>query len=138
MKSTILILIMLLLVTSCNNTDPLSGLEARMTTLENQNKILLDSLNTVNTYFINPFKMYEQIVLSELENSPDQIISDYELLIHDYPNSFWKHEAKKRIEKIERRKKYWSEKEGWKLPEKPAKIELIDLIEPMVITCPGC
>ena len=95
-------------------------------------------MNSVNAEFIKPFKIYEKIVLSELENSPNQIISDYEFLIKNYPNSFWRHEAKKRIENVEKRKKYWSEKDGWKLPEKPKKPKSIKRIGPMVISCPGC
>jgi predicted methyltransferase len=138
MKNMILSFLFLLIVSSCTNTEKLTELENRIAKIENQNKVLVDSLNSVNAEFIKPFKIYEKIVLSELENSPNQIISDYEFLIKDYPNSFWRHEAKKRIENVEKRKKYWSEKDGWKLPEKPKKTELIEIIEPMVISCPGC
>ncbi|MFD0990884.1 hypothetical protein ACFQ1R_12315 [Mariniflexile jejuense] len=138
MKNIFVIIISILLFTSCNDSEKLKDLENRISNIENQNKILLDSLNSVNIEFIKPFKIYEKIILSELKNSPNQIISDYEFLIKDYPNSFWKHEAKKRIENIEKRKKYWSEKNGWELPKKPKKPELIEIIEPMVISCPGC
>jgi hypothetical protein len=138
MKNCILLFLILLIVTSCNKAENLNEIENRITNIENQNKILVDSLNSLNSEFIKPFKVYEKIVLSELKNSPNQIISDYEFLIKDFPNSFWKHEAKKRIENIEDRKKYWSEKDGWKLPEKPKKPELIELIEITTISCPGC
>lgn len=138
MKNIFLSFLVLLIVTSCTNTNKLDELENRIAKIERHNKILVDSLNSVNTEFIKPFKIYEKIVLSELENSPNQIISDYEFLIKYYPNSFWKHEAKKRIENIEKRKKYWSQKDGWKLPEKPKKPEFIEIAEPMVVSCPGC
>ena len=138
MKNIFVIIISILLFTSCNDSEKLKDLENRISNIENQNKILMDSLNSVNIEFIKPFKIYEKIVLSELKTSPNQIISDYEFLIKNYPNSFWKHEAKKRIENIEKRKKYWSEKNGWELPKKPKKPELIEIIEPMVISCPGC
>jgi outer membrane protein assembly factor BamD (BamD/ComL family) len=136
MKNTIItMLLTLFLITSCKD-DKIKDLENRISNIENQNKILNDSLDFVYAEFIEPFKMYEKIVLTEMENSPKQIITDYKNLIKHYPNSFWKHEAKKRIQNIEARKKYWSEEEGWKLPEKTKKPELI--IEPMVISCPGC
>ncbi len=138
MKNIFVIIISILLFTSCNDSEKLKDLENRISNIENQNKILLDSLNSVNIEFIKPFKIYEKIILSELKKSPNQIISDYEFLINDYPNSFWKHEAKKRIENIEKRKKYWSEKNGWELPKKTEEPELIETIEPMVISCPGC
>ena len=138
MKNCILLFLILLIVTSCNKAEKLNEIENRITNIENQNKILVDSLNSLNSEFIKPFKVYEKIVLSELKNSPNQIISDYEFLIKDFPNSFWKHEAKKRIKNIEDRKKYWSEKDGWKLPEKPKKPELTELIEITTISCPGC
>ena len=138
MKNCILLFLILLIVTSCNKAEKLNEIENRITNIENQNKILVDSLNSLNSEFIKPFKVYEKIVLSELKNSPNQIISDYEFLIKDFPNSFWKHEAKKRIKNIEDRKKYWSEKDGWKLPEKQKKPELTELIEITTISCPGC
>ena len=138
MKNIFVIIITFLLFSSCNNSDQMKNLENRINKVENQNKILLDSLNVVNTEFIKPFKIYEKIVLSEFKNSPNQIISDYEFLIKDFPNSFWKHEAKKRIENIKMRKKYWSVKEGWKLPKKQKKTELIEIIEVTTISCPGC
>ena len=138
MKNTIPFLLTIFIVSSCTHNEKLSELEKRIIIVESQNKILLDSLNSTKNKFIKPFKIYEQLVLSELKNSPNQIISDYKILINDYPNSFWKHEAKKRIENIERRKKYWSEKDGWKLPEKPKKPKLIEIIQPISISCPGC
>ena len=138
MKNIILLSSILLIVTSCVKTEKLNELENRIIKIENLNKRLLDSLNSINAKFIKPFKIYEKTVLSELENSPNQIISDYEYLIKDYPNSFWRHEAKKRIENIEKRKKYWTKKNGWELPEKSKNPELIEIIEPMVISCPGC
>ena len=139
MKNIFVLIISILLFTSCNDSEKLKNLENRIYNVENQNKILLDSLNSVNIDFIKPFKIYEKIILSELKKSPNQIISDYEFLINDYPNSFWKHEAKKRIENIEKRKKYWSEKNGWELPKKPEESELTEIIEqPIVISCPGC
>lgn len=157
MKYFFRIILVFTILTSCNKTDKLKGFEKRISNLENQNKILVDRLNYINTEFIKPFKIYEEIVLTELENPPNQIISDYDFLIKNYPNSFWKHEAKNRIENIKRRKKYWSKKNGWKLPEKPKKLELteiikssskllekieypappIEIIDP-TISCPGC
>ncbi|RPD99140.1 hypothetical protein EGM88_03885 [Aureibaculum marinum] len=138
MKNIILFFPILLIITSCTKTEKLNKLENRITKIENQNKILVDSLNYVNAEFIKPFKIYEKIVLSELENSPNKIISDYEFLIKNYPNSFWKHEAKKRIENIKERRKYWSKKDGWKLPSNVKISELNEIIRPPVVYCPGC
>ncbi|EAQ41242.1 hypothetical protein [Polaribacter sp. MED152] len=138
MKNVFATIITFLIFTSCNDSRKLKDLESRISNIENQNKILSDSLKSLNAEFLKPFKAYEKIVLFEFKNSPNEIISDYEYLIKDYPNSFWKHEAKKRIENIKKRKNYWTEKDGWKLPKKPEKTELIKIIEPMVISCPGC
>ncbi|WP_334058389.1 hypothetical protein [Polaribacter sp. P097] len=138
MKNVFATIITILVFTSCNDSRKLKDLESRISNIENQNKILSDSLKSLNAEFLKPFKTYEKIVLFEFKNSSNEIISDYEFLIKDYPNSFWKHEAKKRIENIEKRKKYWTEKDGWKLPKKPKKTQLIKIIEPMAISCPGC
>lgn len=138
MKNIFVIILTFILFTSCNDNEKLKDLENRISNIENQNKILSDSLESVNIKLIRPFKVYEKIVLSELKNSPSQIISDYKFLIKDYPNSFWKHEAKKRIENIEMRKKYWSQYEGWKLPEKPKKPQSTETLEVISISCPGC
>lgn len=116
----------------------MKDLELRITSLEKQHKTTLDSLNTLNTEFIKPFKTYEKIVLDEFKNSPTKTLSDYEDLIEDYPNSFWKHEAKKRMANIERREKHWTEKNGWKFPEKRKKSEASEIVEIEAISCPGC
>lgn len=116
----------------------MKDLELRITSLEKQHKTTLDSLNTLNTEFIKPFKTYEKIVLDEFKNSPTKTLSDYEDLIEDYPNSFWKHEAKKRMENIERREKHWTEKNGWKFPEKRKKSKASEIVEIEAISCPGC
>jgi uncharacterized FlgJ-related protein len=138
MKNIFVFILIISLFTSCSNSNKMKDLENRITTIENQNKILMDSLKSVNAEFLKPFKIYRKIVLSELKKSPNQIISDYEFLIKNYPNSFWQHEAKKRMENIETRKKYWSVEEGWKLPKKIKKPELTEIIEITTISCPGC
>jgi len=135
MKNTFVIILTLLLVVSCNKTDKINSLENQLTDIKSQNRILVDSLNSVNTKFVKPFTIYEKIVLSESKNSPNQIISDYEFLIKKYPNSFWEDEAKKGIKNIESRKKYWSENDGWKSSkkskqtQKPRKPEIVEIIE---------
>lgn len=126
-----------LIFSSCSNNSELSVLETRITAIEKENKTLKDSLNSINSDLIKPYQAYEKILLSELETSPDKIIADYELLIKTYPNSYWKHEAKKRIENVKDRRKYWSEKNGWQLPAKPKK-EAPEIFAPQVISCPGC
>ncbi len=133
MKNVYILIISTLFLISCNDSKKLKDLEKRIYNVENNNKILSDSLNK----FVKPFKIYEKIVLSELTKSPNQIILEYESLIKNYPNSFWKHEAVKRIKNVEKRRKYWSEKNGWKLPKKTPNIKVIEIIEP-VVSCPGC
>ena len=131
------IIITALVFTSCNDSQKLKNLELRVSNIENQNRLLSDSLQSVNTEFIEPFKIYEKIILSEFKNAPNQIISDYEFLIKHYPNSFWIHEAKKRIENVKKRKKYWSKKAGWVFPKKP--VIPVNIFESSpIISCPGC
>ena len=135
MKNCILLFLVFSTIISCDKAEKLNEIESRIANIEEQNKMLIDSLKLLNSEFIEPFKVYEKIVLSELKNAPNQIISDYQYLLKNFPNSFWKHEAKKRIENIENRKRYWSEKDGWKLPNKP---KFIELNRVTTISCPGC
>lgn len=47
MKSSLILFLFFSLITSCNKTDKLRELENRITSLENQNKLLVNSLNAV-------------------------------------------------------------------------------------------
>ncbi|SFW26286.1 hypothetical protein [Cellulophaga fucicola] len=146
MKNISILILIFSIATSCNDDSKMKDLENRILNIENKNKILSDSLHNVTTKFVTPFQLYEKIVLSELKTPPNKIIANYEALIKNYPDSFWQHEAKKRVENIKNRKEYWSEKDGWKLPSKKTpKIKIPKVIIPPplyepdpTINCPGC
>ena len=71
MKNIFVLILTISLFTSCSNSNKMKDLENRITTIENQNKILMDSLKSVNAEFLKPFKIYRKIVLSELKKSPN-------------------------------------------------------------------
>lgn len=129
----------MLFLISCGSESKFEELEERVVYLEKQNKSLSDTLNIIYKQYLKPFRNYEKIVLSELRNPPNYLISGYEELIDEYPNSFWQHEARKRIINIESRKKFWFGSSGWQFP-KDSNIVEFDYIEnnQPEITCPGC
>ena len=101
--------------------------------MEKSIKQLQDSLYVVDKQYVQPFEVYQDIVLSEFDNAPDVSIKKYEKLIDAYENSYWAHESKKRIKNIKERSKYWSPEKGWVLSEKADDTELV-----VINSCPGC
>ncbi len=135
MKQYFITILLILAFISCNDDRNLDLIKTKIEEVEKQNNSLFDSLEKINNNYLTPFKIYEKIVLSEVNKSPEILIKEYKRLIKKYPNSFWMHEAKNRIKNIEKRKKYWSENNGWNLPlekEEPF------IIETKTISCPGC
>jgi len=130
--SILLFLSLFCVLTNCEKEDDF--LSKELNELKNSNKKLNAELDSLKKLYINPFKQYENIVLDESKNNPDSIINEYEKLIKNHPNSFWKHESERRIKNIEKRKKYWTKKNGWKLNDIPKK----PLNDEQSISCPGC
>ncbi len=110
-------------------------LEQRIADLQLQNDQLKKEQVTMQVSFFEPFNKYQELVLSEPTTHPDTLISKYNLLIKDYPKSYWNHEARKRIKKINKNRKYWI-KGKWELPEEDEDVIQIDPYE--IISCPGC
>lgn len=131
MKNIIRILVLLTIV-SCSNHkhEEIKLLRAEFKKLRNDNDSLSNNLDSIKINFIQPFEQYQQVLRTEREMSPDSIIHQYEKLINTFPNSLWAHEAKKRINNINERRRLWYDGE-WHL-EKDIRIEL------GVISCPGC
>lgn len=107
--------------------------DKRLVNLEKSFKLLQDSLYIVNKQFIQPFDTFQDIVMSEFDNSPEVSIKKYEILIDEYEKSYWAHESKKRIKNIKDRRQYWSPEKGWNLPKKADDTELV-----VINSCPGC
>lgn len=131
-RTSIIILFLFLSCKKENKEDDF--LSKELNELLNSNKKLNAELDSLKKLYINPFKQYENIVLDERKNNPDSIINEYEKLIKNHPNSFWKHESERRIKNIEKIKKYWTKKNGWKLNDIPKK----PLNDEQSISCPGC
>jgi len=119
-----------IVLTSCTDNQ---NLKNEIMQLKSDNALFKKKLDSLNNNYIIPFSSYQDVVMHELKSSPDSIINSYNKIIEKYPNSYWSHEAKRRIENIEKRKKSWSEENGWNLdiPPKPNYNE-------GVISCPGC
>lgn len=122
-----------LLIFSCSrhNQEEIQQLRFDFQKLRKDNDSLSSVLDSLKLNFIEPFVRYEQILMNEKEMSPDSIIQQYEQLINAFPNSFWNHEAKKRINNIDKRRELWHGGE-WHLKERDINIQL------GVISCPGC
>ena len=101
--SILLFLSLFCVLTNCEKEDDF--LSKELNELKNSNKKLNAELDSLKKLYINPFKQYENIVLDESKNNPDSIINEYEKLIKNHPNSFWKHESERRIKNIEKKKK---------------------------------
>ena len=129
------LLTLLSIVISCTSQEEKDmNLRQEIESLTKTNKIITARLDSLNNSNFAPFKQYEKIVLNEIKSNPDSTINNYHRLIKKHPNSFWSHEAKRRIENIQERKKFWSSQDGWKLdniPKKPTNGE-------RTISCPGC
>lgn len=126
---------LLIIIISCNNQEEKDvNFRQEIESLTKANKILTTKLDSIINDYVTPFKQYEIIVLNEIKVNPDSTINNYNHLIKKYPNSFWSHEAKRRLENIQERKKFWNSQDGWKLntiPKKPINGE-------RTISCPGC
>lgn len=137
MKHLVIIVILTATLFSCSNKDEqeIEKLRVDMTLLSNSNTALQNELDSIRTFYIEPFKSYQEIVLKESQMNPDSIIREYETLINEYPNSFWSHEAKKRKENVKENRMYW--KDGkWDFSKQKRQEILIEV--PSVIFCPGC
>jgi hypothetical protein len=118
----------LLLFAACAPDN--SKMEQRIATLEKNQQELRDSLQQIQQDFIIPLEAYQDLVLREPLTHPDTLISGYKMIMEKYPNSFWSHEAKKRMKNIEERRKYWDDEHGWNFD--------VIFTPPEVISCPGC
>lgn len=135
----VLIPIILLALITLSGNQKFWELENRISVVETQNKILSDSVLYIQSNFIKPMKVYERIVFEEITRSPEETISEYRRLINMYPNTMWEDEAKKRIERVQVKVRYWENLEGWNLPMekyKPRSIETID--NASTIICYDC
>ncbi|WP_440121497.1 hypothetical protein [Tenacibaculum sp. Ill] len=129
----ITLLLSLAFLFSCKNTE----LETRLGQLEKENLELKSKLDSVNT-FIHPFKDLEKIILNEVNNSPDSIISKYNHFIKRFPDSYWSIEAKKRVYRIDARRSFWTPEKGWDFPKLYDTGGAIFIkIPPHVISCPS-
>jgi hypothetical protein len=133
MKIFCITFITLIFFNSCQqNKNDLKNLKNELkVTGENYEKLELE-IDEIKNNYLKPFEMFEKSVLEEKNKRPDSSIREYKKIIEMFPNSYWSHESKRRIENINNRKHLWSEEEGWNLLNiKPTKdIE--------TILCPGC
>lgn len=134
MKKFNFLIFVFLIITSCTNKSNDAQLNEKLNKLKDSHEKLIAEFDSINNYYVKPFRIYENIVLKEKESNPDSIIKRYKKLIKNYPNSFWKHESERRIENIKKRKKYWTEKNGWKFDDIPKKPNY----DEQIISCPGC
>ncbi len=126
-------MILVFSIISCkNNNSEIGKLNQKLNKVLITNNELIKRINSIDSKFITPYLTYEEAVLNEYKRSPDSIISIYQNIIKKFPNSFWSHEAKKRINNVEKRRVLWSKEKGWKL----LKIKPFKNLE--VISCPGC
>lgn len=122
-----------LLLNGCQKEDKdIDAIKNQLNKVEKNYQVLRAEIDLINRAYVDPYKIFEKVVRQELEKSPDTIILLYKKIIEKYPNSYWSHESKRRIDNILKRRHLWSEKDGWKL----LNIKPSANIEP--ITCPGC
>jgi len=102
---------------SCNdsNKKDVILLKKEISSKEQKIKELKKINDTLVFCFKNPLEVFNAIKKTELMNPPDSIIKEYELLVKEYPNTFWSGIAKERIEIINSKRKYWSINKGWKI-----------------------
>lgn len=135
MRKVLFVLIIILLVSSCaqNSKEQFIELETEIREVKDSNERLKNRLDSIDNNFLHPFYSFQKTLLMESDISPDSIISRYNQLIKEYPNTFWSHEAEKRKNKVDERKKYWENGE-WNLPKNAGEIK----IPIHAISCPGC
>lgn len=133
MKKFCITFITLIFFNSCQyNQNDLSNLKTQLKITEENYETLELEIEDLKSNYLKPFQMFEKSVLEEKNKNPDSIISIYKEIIEMFPDSYWSHESKRRIENINNRKHLWSEKGGWDL----LKIKPTKDIE--TIVCPGC
>jgi hypothetical protein len=103
--------------------------------LRTENQDLKSELLILKDSLLKPFMEFERLVRSEYSTSPYLLMEKYEEFIGTYADSYWAHEAKKRLKNIRSRLKYYDAYKGWQLPQ-----DLKDetLFKDSVISCPGC
>jgi len=132
MKNMILLVILSIIFTNCQETSENNDLKKKLDDLTNNDKYLSTRLDSIEKIYVKPYKIFEEAVINESGRKPDSIIFYYMKIIKAYPNSYWSHEAKRRIQNVEKRRKLWSEENGWEL----LKVTPVKDIE--TISCPGC
>lgn len=115
--------------------ERLKTLEEKDSLLGKENKILKEELKSLNDSITTPFLTFQRIVKAEYNTSPYLIMQKYEDFIGSYHDTYWAHEAKKRLKNIKSRLKYYDSYKGWMLP-KDINDEVIK--EDKYIICPGC
>lgn len=134
MKNTkLLLVICIMFFFSCVKRENNEEFKNDIIQLKADNAKLKRDIDSLNENYIKPFEIYEKIVRNETDSTPDSIIKRYKDLIAQYPDSYWKHEAQRRMENIEKRRKFWSKEKGWDfdIPKKPS-------FDEGTISCPGC
>lgn len=144
MKGRQLILFVILICFGCSNDEKYESLKKEILLLKESNSKLEKNIESANVEYVLPFKVFEEIIMNEFDRSPDSSINAYKDLMARYPNSYWNHEAKARIENIEKRREYWTKEKGWDFNTKKEKSpvikkpELKEVVMERSISCPGC
>ncbi len=135
MRKIFRILIATFLISSCsqNSEKQLGELQLEIQEVKETNVRLKKRLDSIHNNFLQPFNSFQQTLTMESEISPDSIIKRYDILLVEYPDTFWSHEAKKRKQNVDERREYW-ENGKWNLPKNRGETRIP--IE--VISCPGC
>lgn len=134
MKNLCISIVFILFLVGCQkNGNPTNNdLNQKLEKIIESNGNITKRLDTIQKTFITPYNLFEDAVLNENKRSPDSIITVYKRIIKMFPNSYWSHEAKKRIQNVEKRRELWSEEKGWEL------LKVIPSKDMETISCPGC
>ena len=128
--------VMLVMSFSCSKrSSQFTQLKEELHQVKLENRRLQQELDSITKKHLEPFKMYEEILIAENETAPDSIILQYEKLIEKYPNSYWAHESRKRKENVEERRDFWQNGK-WVFPNNSSSKN--SLVIPPIISCPGC
>ena len=139
-----ILLLLMLIFLGCQNDEKYEALKKDILTLKESNSKLEKKLEATQIEYVLPFKIFEEIVMNEFARSPDSTVNAYKDLMVRYPKSYWNHEAKARIENIEKRRQYWTKEKGWnfntlkKTSPTIKKPNLKEVIMERTISCPGC
>jgi len=130
-----------IVLASCTDNQ---NLKNEITQLKSDNALFKKKLDSLNKDYVIPFRSYQDVIMNELKSNPDSIINSYNKIIDKYPNSYWSHEAKRRIENIEKRREYWTKEKGWNFSAKNKmsptfkKPTYEEVVMERTISCPGC